>query len=257
MFFGERQRYYAARAQDYGYSKDIFQTLSTSFDNVSDDPAFSSTEKSLSKFHDFLRAREVQSDALRFDVSSASYALASTVSSTASVVSLSDMQAWLRKVQPPTPPPNWSKDRVELYAKRLETLEPELGKLARSVWQTFYGGTDSADRTSLFVMRQLYDHFFAILAPGNDVRKSPFFKEKSGNQPLQVHRKERLQYAASFRVSDKSLGDFLFSEADQVLEIYERLNKLHAREALDPNDVRSVLVSMQAVIELWADAVCL
>lgn len=123
-FFGERQRYYAARAQDYGYSKDLFQTLSTSFNNVSDDPAFFGTENSLNKFHDFLRDREAQSDALRYDVSSASYALASTVSSTASVVSLSDMQAWLRKVQPPTTPPNWSKDRVELYAKKLRHLSP-------------------------------------------------------------------------------------------------------------------------------------
>lgn len=256
IFFGERQRYYAARAQDYGYSKDIFQALGASFDKISDNPVFLATEKSLGKFHEFMQTREAQANKYQFNVSSASYALASTVSSTVSTVSISDVQVWLNnKVQPLTPPPNWSKDHVESYAKKLDMLDPELGRIARSIWQSFYGGTDNGERASLFLMRQLYDHFFSVLAPDDDVRKSTFFKKKDGKQPLQVHRKERLQYAAFFRVSDKSLGELLSDEVDQILETYERLNKLHSRNPLIPNDVKNLLMPMQAVIEQWINAI--
>jgi len=256
-FLGKRQRYHAERAQDFGYSKEIFKGISSSYDVLSDNPAYSATEESLNKFHEFMRAREAQADALRFDVSSASYAVASTASSTASVVIIGagDTQTRTRKGLSLIPPPNWTRDRVYLYASKLEGLDSELGRLARSVWQSCYSGTDSAERTSLFSIRQLYDHFFSILAPDEDVRKSEIFKVKDGKEPNQVHRKERLLYAASTRVRDTALGDVLASEADQVLETYERLNQLHKRGALDPYTARNALASMQAVIEQWVDAI--
>jgi hypothetical protein len=218
-------------------------------------PIFSATEESLTKFDEFLRVREAKADALWFDVSSASYALASTSALTVSVSASADLGTWTQKVTPLAPPPHWSKDRIEQYAKKLETLNPELGKVARSVWQSFYGGSDSAERTSIFLMRQLYDHLFSLLAPDDEVRTSPFFKEKEGDKPQQVHRRERLQYAAFVRVPDRLLGEALFREADQALELYEQLNRLHTRGALDPAAVRDVLTSMQAVIEQWVDAV--
>jgi hypothetical protein len=254
-FFAERQRYHAERAQDFGYSKEVFDTVVNSFTNTPDDPVFSATEISLNKFQEFIRGREAKTDALWFDVPSASYALASTASSTVSVISSIDVGAWVQKVKPPAPPPHWSKGRIEQYAHRLDSLDPELGKVARSVWQSFYGGAESAARTSIFLMRQLYDHFFSLLAPDEDVRRSPFFTEKDGDKPHQVHRRERLRYAACVRVPDKALGEALYNEAGQILDLYERLNRLHARGPLDPNAVREVLTSMQAVIEQWMDAV--
>ncbi len=254
-FLAERQRQYAERAQDFGYSKEVFDTVVTSFEGATDHPAFSATERSLGKFQEFLRVREAQVDALGFDVSSASFAVASTSTSTVSVISSIDVNAWVRNVEPPPPPPHWSRDRVEQYARKLETLDPELGKVARSIWQAFYGGADSAERTALFLMRQLYDHFFAVLAPDDDVRRSHFFTDKQGAKPQQINRRERLQYAAYARAADKALGESLGSEADQVLVLYEQLNRLHARGALEPRAVREVLTSMQAVIEQWADAI--
>lgn len=251
----QRQRHYAERAQDFGYSKDLFQTVASTFASAPDNPALSATEESLSKFHDFVRIREAQADALRFDVSSASFAVTSTSTTTASVLSSIDLGAWVQKVASPATPPHWSKDRVEQYARKLETLDAELGRTARSVWQSFYGGADSAARTSLFLMRQLYDHFFTVLAPDADVRQSPSFREKPGDKPQQIHRRERLQYAASMRIADTALREALDSGADQVLELYEQLNRLHTRSAIDPRAVRNVLISMQAVIEQWADAI--
>ena len=253
-FLAQRQRHYAERAQDFGYSREVFETVVSSFTNVSDNPIFSATEASLSKFDEFLRVREAKTDALSFDVSSASYALGSTSTSTASLTASVELGTWIQKVRPPDPPPHWTKDRIEQYARKLGALNAELGNLARSVWQSFYGGSDSAERTSVFLMRQLYDHMFSLLASDEEVRNSAFFKHKKGNKPQQVHRRERLQYAAFTRVPDRLLGEALFREADQVLDLYEQLNRLHTRGALDPVATRNVLTSMQAVIEQWVDA---
>ncbi|MDO8413305.1 MAG: hypothetical protein Q7S51_05895 [Gallionellaceae bacterium] len=256
-FLGERQRHYSQRAQDFGYSKEVFDTVAPNFEGAIDYSGFSGTEESLKKFDLFLRVRETRADALAFDVSSASYAVTSNASATSAMMAMTlfDIDARDRKVFTPPPPPSWTQGRINEYAVKLERLDPELGNLSRGVWQTFYSGTDNAERASLALMRQLYDHFFSILAPDEDVRNSKYFTKKEGEKPLQIHRKERLLFAASVRIQDKDIAELLQGEVNDVLDNYSRLNRLHDRSALDASATKSILRSMQAVIEQWVDAV--
>src|SRR5262249_55552314 len=103
------------------------------------------------------------------------------------------------------------------------------------------------------LMRQLFDHFFAAIAPDADVRQSQYFHTKEGKYPNKVHRVERLHYAAS-RLSAPEKADLLLRGADELLSLYERLNMLHARQALNREHIRVVLLAMQAQLESWIDS---
>ncbi|HAK97255.1 MAG TPA: hypothetical protein DCM87_20270 [Planctomycetes bacterium] len=125
-----------------------------------------------------------------------------------------------------------------------------MGKLARSVWETFYSGVEDAPRSSLEHMRQLLDLLFRKLAPDDEVRQSKFFKTKSGEKPQQVHRGERLSYAASKHVADQSMRDLLLGQARQISVLYKKLNKLHGTDP--PRKVaEEILTEAQAVLEQW------
>jgi hypothetical protein len=102
-------------------------------------------------------------------------------------------------------------------------------------------------------MRQLYDHFFSLVAPDDAVRKSPVFHVKSGDKPMQVQRRERLEYAASL-VRDKRLSELLLAEVNEVLDVYQQLNMIHARHSLDRARAKATLLAMQQVIQQWMDA---
>jgi hypothetical protein len=252
--FQERQRVYAERAQDFGYASESFSILATNFADSPDSDALGQAEHSLREFGNFVRAKEKKLDGLMFDVSSATYALSTSTTSAMTVSSFEAQGTWDEHLKFPTPPPQWPRDRTMLYAARLAKLNAELGKLARSIWQHFYGGTESSERASLLAMRQLYDHLFAILAPDEEVRLSRHFRPKGPAKANQIYRKERLLYAADVHVRDSELGSALASEADQVLDTYEKLNQLHARSALNREAARQVLLAMQAVVEQWVDA---
>jgi hypothetical protein len=120
----------------------------------------------------------------------------------------------------PKPPPSWQPDRKELYAEKLGKLHPELAKLYRSVWQSFYGGAENAERAAMLSMRQLYDHLFDILAPNDQVLNSPYFTPKEGKKPNQIYRIERIKYAANVGLKDRELGQALEAQGDYILQVY-------------------------------------
>lgn len=254
--FHDRQQFHARKAQEYGYSEEIFKNISSTIISTQDNPLYSGLETSLNKFDNFVRAREEEADEFLFDVSSASYALGTSVTSTASTLTLlaDPGMNWVEGIKSPEPPITWLPERNEQYASRLEKLDPELGRLARSVWQSFYGGAENAERSALLSMRQLYDHLFEILAPDHEVRKSKYLKEKDGDKANQIHRIERITYAANIKVSDRELGEALVAQSGHLLKLYDKLNKLHKRGTLDRENVKVTLVSMQSTLEEWVDA---
>ena len=253
-YFGERQKVYARRAEEFGYSRDVFTLVARNLEHLPDDPLLAAPEVSLKKFRVFAEAREKAADKLSFDISSAAFAIAGTTSSTAAAIAELNLNAWIQKVTAPQPPPHWSSGRRAQYAARLEMRDPELGRLARSVWQSFYGGADNAERSSLLSMRQLYDHLFSLLAPDEKVRDTAFFSPKVGTHPDQVHRRERLHYAAATHIIDPALRGTLLSQVEHILQLYDRLNELHARRPLDRERVQELLLSMEGVLEQWVDA---
>jgi hypothetical protein len=152
-------------------------------------------EASLTKFQNFSQAKETQLKDLP-DIAYQAFAV--TSSSVASGIAVTmgrnlpvDEFWGVAKIEPPILF-STNQGRHDIYAKKFDKLDAELGKTYLSVWETFYGAKDS-ERAAMFVMRQAFDHLLRVLAPEEDVRNSQFFKRKEGSNPKGVHRNEKIQ----------------------------------------------------------------
>lgn len=217
-----------------------------------DEPLLGSAENSLIKFKQFIEAKET-SQQFKTDVSSTAYFFGTSTAVTGSVIDPN--KKIFENYNIPKPPSFWPQHRSETYAFRLDKLDSELGKVYRSVWNTFFGTIENPERTALYQMRQAYDHFFDILAPDNEVRESKFFKRKTENNPDKINRKERIHYAANTKIKDNNLRDLLLEQDDYIIELYQRLNIAHKRSSLKRQEAKEILDTMRTMLEQWIDAI--
>jgi len=176
--FDEQQKFHANKAQEYGYSRDVLRGIAKEICNVSDSPTFFSAEMAFNKFKLFAKAKEQEIKKLDFDVSTTTFALSTTVVASSNLSSFHGTLGYQKRLNYPKLPPSWAPDRRASYGTKLGKIDPELMKLFRAIWQSFYGSSDNPERIALGCMRQLYDHFFEILAPDCEVRNSPYFAVK-------------------------------------------------------------------------------
>ena len=146
-----------------------------------------------------------------------------------------------------TPPPN-RKSR-EYYAAKLNNLNPTLANTYNQVWQAYYGTSSEPHRAALFVMRTLFDNFFAWLAPDDEVRNSSHWHKKTGEKENQIWRSERLAYALEKNVKHADRRDILKAEANQIGALYEAANEAHNRGALDEDKASKTLMAMDSFLE--------
>jgi hypothetical protein len=249
----EQQQYHSGKAQEFGYARDVFKQIKDNIAHIPyDEPLLNPAERSLVKFRKFIQEKQ-RIQELYTDVSSTAFTLGTSVAVTGSFIA--PHEPLYKIYTSPKPPSFWTPDRNEKYATRLDKLDPELGKVYRSIWNSFFGGKDNPERTALYQMCQAYDHFFDILSPDEDVRKSPFFTKKSDNNPDRVHRKERLHYAANKKIKDESLRELLLEQDDYIIELYQRLNIAHKRSTLDRKKAKEILDAMCTMLEQWIDAI--
>ncbi len=64
------------------------------------------------------------------------------------------------------------------YAERFSVFDNALGKTYKEIDETLYGTISDPERATMFVVRQLYDHFFQVLAPDEEVRASKYWRNK-------------------------------------------------------------------------------
>jgi hypothetical protein len=157
------------------------------------------------------------------------------------------------KLEPFEPPPFFSPDQTEVE-KKLSAIDPSLSDTYREIGQAYHGTTADPARVALALMRQVFDHFFEKLAPDDAVRASPYWSPKSGQNPDQVTRRERMTYAAYTHIHDKARAKTMVANLAQILETYQLLNKLHKRGTLSDKQTRSILKTMKKFIESWVDA---
>ena len=156
---------------------------------------------------------------------------------------------------PPYQPVLVTPDRTDEYAAKLAQVDPPLGNTYRATSQILYGTRADPERGALWEMRQSFDHFFDKLAPDEEVRNSKFWSPKSGDNPNQVTREERIQYAASRHVADKNEAKRLAAASEQMVHTHQKLNQAHKRGELDSEKANKALVAMQLLLEDWADAI--
>ena len=81
---------------------------------------------------------------------------------------------------------------------------------------------------------------------------SDLWKPKSeweDKNPNAVWRIERIKYAASTYVKDKDRANTLVAQAEQILSVYNVLNKAHTRGAIDQNIAIQAVRSMKLFLE--------
>jgi len=250
--YGELQKNLSDQSQEFGYSKDIFEKADSQYKNVPDDPLLDDVEHTLGKHFKFIEDQERDLKLSLDQAKQSSYIAFSTA--TTSGITISTLQGFPLS-EALTPPPSWRPERKKRYIKKMSSINQELGKTYASVWETFYGTTKSPEKTALYAMRQTFDHLFRVIAPDEVVIKSNYFTPKRGDKPNQVHRVERLRYAAYTKIKNKKISELLASKTKQTLDTYDKLNKMHAEKKLNRSDVQQILTSMQSVLEEWIDAI--
>lgn len=253
----QQQKDHAGAAQGAGYAASLFRNLESTYGSVPDDPLLSGTEVSMRAFRDLTQDRGKRTAELTTDIRTFAYSMAANASVSAQMaivaIPIPPGVTWPVLFIAPPQPLSWTPERFERYAAKLTQLDTELGKVYGSVWQKYYAGTDDPYRSALGAMRQSYDHLFRVLAPDDAVRDSPYFSTKQDGDPNQVHRDERLLFAANKFIADPLKRSAIEAGVTGALANYRRLNSLHGTKPLDAELVRQALCAMQAVIEEWVD----
>jgi hypothetical protein len=139
------------------------------------------------------------------------------------------------------------------YAERLRSFDPELGGVYEEIWQVL-ARTDSApERAALAMMRQAFDHLVDKLAPVDRVRAEPGWVPEDPDKPDQVTRRQRLEYIADHVLEGDAKRRLMHARINHVSEVYQSLNKLHSRQALDAEAAVAALRSMADFLERLVD----
>jgi len=142
-------------------------------------------------------------------------------------------------------------------SKGLKKLSPALAETYDAIWETLYGTRTSPERGSLYLIRQVFDHLFHVLAPDKDVMDSRFWHLKIENEPNQITRAERIEYAVFTHVKNESAAKRLAASMKHMLDVYKALNKAHERGKLDRSQSRRSLKEMQAILDDWVSCLSL
>lgn len=183
-----------------------------------------------------------------YSMSSSSDTFMSTSGSVASVIFPGNLE-----IQSYEPPPFFVPTETDVERK-LAAIDPSLADTYREIGQAYHGTTADPARAAIALMRQVFDHFFARLAPDDAVRNSPYWCAKKGADPDQITRRERMTYAAYTHIRDKARADTIVANITHILDTYQMLNKLHTRGALSEQQARSAIKTMKKFLETWTDA---
>lgn len=151
-----------------------------------------------------------------------------------------------------SPPPN--RESREYYSAKLKRLNSTLANSYDEVWQTYFGTSSDPHRAALFMMRTLFDNFFAWIAPDDEVRNSKFWKIKKRDNPKQIWRSERRAFALVKNIKDNSRRTLLESQSKQISDLYEAANEAHSRGSLDEVKASRTLYAMDSLLKDWIDS---
>jgi hypothetical protein len=156
------------------------------------------------------------------------------------------------ELKPYLPPPN--RKTREYYSAKLKELNSVLADSYNQVWQTYLGTSSEPHRAALFMMRTLFDNFFAWLAPDDDVRESTHWHRKEGDKPNQIWRSERIAFALAKNVKDSNRRAMLDAESKQISALYKAVNEAHNRGYLDKERASKTLLAMDSFLQDWIDS---
>ena len=188
---------------------------------------------------------------------SVSSSLGTIYPSTDLVISATDTTASLVLTNTVLPDSKWlqpvsksDRDKIKEY---LNEMDPSLAKSYDEIWEILFGTRSDPERGGLFLIRQVFDNFFGILAPDNEVRESEFWKPKEKPNQNRVTRKERLEFAVNKHIKNPYMSLRLLNSSKHMVDVYESLNRAHTRGSLQSKRARIALKEMNSIIENWVE----
>ena len=139
----------------------------------------------------------------------------------------------------------------KIVLERLKKLDPELEAMFGNIIETYYGNPDVAIRHSLFDLRQIFDHFFSIIAPNDAVKDSIYYEPRKPRERRRVKRPERILFAANTHITDPIKRKKLLDQAKHTLDLYKKLNSLYKRGRLSKRTHSTTIFEMIQVINDW------
>lgn len=244
-------------AEDTGYMVNVISAakpqLDELFEKAKTDP---SAYPIVASGIDYLRGLSGELNRLDESTGKFIFQFGPTVNSTGTFAGSTDSGTALwnptYELKPFSPPPN-RKSR-EYYSAKLKELNPTLANSYEQVWQTYLGTSAEPHRAALFMMRTLFDNFFAWLGPDEDVRKSKYWHIKDGDKPNQIWRSERLAFALEKNVKDSNRRTMLEAQSKQITVLYEAANEAHNRGSLDEDKASRTLMAMDSFLNDWIDS---
>jgi len=106
----------------------------------------------------------------------------------------------------------------------------------------------------LFMMRTLFDNFFAWLGPYEEVRKSKYWHNKDRDKPNKIWRSERLAFALEKNVNNSDRRVMLEAESKQINALYEAANEAHNLGSLDEDKASRTFMAMESFLKDWIDS---
>jgi hypothetical protein len=153
------------------------------------------------------------------------------------------------------PCPFLSKSDAKACEEKLALLDGPLAGVYRSAWHNLYADNFDPGRGALWQLRQVYDHFFELLAPAEQVVQSSFWAPKSDPPFEAIHRAERVQYAANRWIANESQRKALQESDKSMLRAYNKLNQAHERGEIDLEKARRAFKNMDAMLRNWIDGI--
>lgn len=248
----------AEAAEDAGYARHVitssYPRYTVLFEKSRNDP---SMYPIVASGLDLLQKTTIQYNHLagiageiKYILSSSSDTTGTFAGSTNAALELGEIKAHFEPL--PGIQPRKSRDE---YIAKLSEIDDSLGNEYKEVWQTFFGTSADPHRAALFMMRQVYDHFFSCIAPDDSVRESPYWSIKAGDKPNQIYRSERIRFAAHNNIEDTELADVLAASAKHINDLNEAANNAHKRGALNEDGAEKTIVAMDDMLKTWINAV--
>ena len=144
------------------------------------------------------------------------------------------------------------------YEERLRLMDASLGRTYGELVEVVHATAKDPTRSGMFMARQLFDHFFDILAPDSDVRSSKFWRPKSIDESSDqnaVWKSEKLDFAVAHRVRDEYRRQTLSAMSRQTIDLYNLLNKAHTRGPIMEVQASRAVESMIRLLQQWIDSI--
>jgi Predicted pPIWI-associating nuclease len=148
------------------------------------------------------------------------------------------------------------RDERDFVEERLTAIDKVLANTYKDAWRYLHLPAFDPMRGPLFLMRQVFDHLLAKLAPDGAIMSQPgFVPDKNVRNGKGITRAGRIQFVAEHRVADVEQRRLVLASTRTFTDLYEELSKAHSRGSLNQDAARNAVYACSGLISQWLRAI--